>query len=88
MVPLSRAEINNLTTELLDTLSQTQWACSSLTLLIGGSVNFLFRGYLSQPIQDSTTRQEISTVIVKHAKDHLSVNRDFPLDASRCVSDL
>ena len=62
-------------------LSETPYACSSLGILSGGTANFLFRGYL---IGLSPSRSK--TIIVKHTKEFVSANRDFQLDASRCVS--
>jgi hypothetical protein len=61
-------------------LSQTIYACSSLTVLNGGSANFLFRGILVQPLQDGS-----NTVVVKHCKEFVAANRNFKLDISRCV---
>jgi hypothetical protein len=61
-------------------LSQTRYACSSLTVLNGGTANFLFRGILAQPLEDGT-----KTVVLKHAKDFVAANRNFELDVSRCV---
>jgi len=62
-------------------LSQTTYACSSLTVLSGGTANFLFRGILAQPLQNGT-----KTVVIKHSKEYVAANRNFKLDVSRCVS--
>jgi len=66
--------------EVAKELSQTRYAGSSLSLLSGGSANFLFRWTLAQPLQDGK-----KTVIIKHSKGYVSVNRNFHLDVSRCV---
>ncbi|KAL2813527.1 kinase-like domain-containing protein [Aspergillus granulosus] len=61
-------------------LSDSPYSCSTLTQLSGGTANFVYRGVLSEPLQDGTT-----TVIVKHAEDYIASNRDFKLSAQRCV---
>jgi hypothetical protein len=57
-------------------LSQTPFACSSLTRLSGGTANFVYRGTPSTP----------DSIIIKHTKDYVASNQDFKLDAKRCVS--
>lgn len=63
-------------------LSKTRYACSELTLLSGGSVNFVFRGVLRVPISPAL---ENKTVIVKYSAAFLFVARSFSIDLSRCV---
>ncbi|KAL5338442.1 kinase-like domain-containing protein [Aspergillus crustosus] len=63
-------------------LSNTPYACSSLTQLSGGTANFVYRGVLSQPLPDGTT-----TVILKHTKDYVASNKDFKLSAKRCLAE-
>ncbi|KAB5558289.1 kinase-like domain-containing protein [Coniochaeta sp. 2T2.1] len=86
MAPLSTAEEDALPSELLRQLSQTPYACSSLTQLSGGSANFVYRGILTQPLASTSGQKAVEkTVIVKHSTGFLSVNRDFALDVSRCL---
>ncbi|KAL3494906.1 kinase-like domain-containing protein [Aspergillus germanicus] len=61
-------------------LSDSPYPCSTLTQLSGGTANFVYRGVLSEPLQDGTT-----TVIVKHTEDYVASNRDFKLSAQRCL---
>ena len=87
MAPLEQAELDELSAWISQKLSHTLYACSSLTLLNGGSANFVYRGILIQPlqIQDGATSTTTSSIIVKHFKEFLLVNRDFQIDISRCV---
>ncbi len=73
---------------ILRELSKTRYACSSLTGLHGGSVNFIFRGILAQPLpgRDGNGDKTAKTVIVKQSTDFLSANANFPIEVSRCVS--
>ncbi|KAK1750911.1 kinase-like domain-containing protein [Echria macrotheca] len=82
MSRLNQDEKNALTAWVLDALSRTRYACSTLTPLSGGSANFVFRGELRTPIDPET-----KTVIVKHSTDFLLVNRDFNIDLSRCSAE-
>ena len=77
---LQQVEKEQFGIEVAKELSQTRYACSSLSLLSGGTANFLFRGILAQPLQDGR-----KTVIIKHSKEFVSANRNFHLDVSRCV---
>ncbi|RAL10735.1 uncharacterized protein BO97DRAFT_348672 [Aspergillus homomorphus CBS 101889] len=61
-------------------LEHTPYACSSLTRLSGGSANFVFRGLLSQPLDDGT-----ESVIIKHSEEYVASNRNFKLTAERCL---
>ncbi|KAL6879291.1 kinase-like domain-containing protein [Trichoderma novae-zelandiae] len=79
MPPLSEAEEDALSHQILDQLAQTPYACSTLTKLSGGTANFLYRGVLLQPLEDA------QTVVIKHSTGFAAVNRGFPLDVSRCV---
>lgn len=88
MAPLGQAEKDNHLARVLQHLSQTPYACSSLTQLSGGSVNFVFRGLLVSPLlptPSTTAATSSQTIIVKFSTDFLALNRDFPLDVSRCV---
>ena len=57
-------------------LSQTPFACSSLTRLSGGNANFVYRG---------TPASSPDSIIIKHTKGYASSNLDFNLDPKRCV---
>jgi hypothetical protein len=86
MTTLSEAEEAALSTELLQQLSQTPYACLSLTQLSGGSANFVYRGTLTRPLSPGDGHTTTAkTVIIKHSKGFLSVSRDFALDVTRCV---
>ncbi|PYI19820.1 hypothetical protein BO86DRAFT_179425 [Aspergillus japonicus CBS 114.51] len=66
----------NITRELV----HTRYACSSLTRLSGGTVNFVFRGLLSRPLEDGT-----KSVIIKHSEGYAAANRNLELTAERCL---
>lgn len=69
------AEEQGLIQRALNQLADSPWACSALTKLSGGTANFLYRGDLSKAA---------NTVIVKVSTDYVAINRDFPLDVTRC----
>jgi hypothetical protein len=77
---LQQAEKEEFGIQVMQELSQTPYACSSLTLMHGGTVNFLFRGVLASPLPKGT-----KTVVFKHSKEFISANRNLQLDISRCV---
>ena len=81
MVCLDEAELESLSMQLLQQLQGSEYECSSLTLLSGGSTNFVYRGTLATPCPTLAG----NTVIVKHTKDFLAVGRTFEIDSSRCV---
>ncbi|KAH9883933.1 kinase-like domain-containing protein [Xylariomycetidae sp. FL2044] len=94
MAPLNEGEKAELRTLILHKLSQTPYACSALSPLTNGTTNFVFRGTLTNnnPLDVSsgnsttpTMKKTAGSVIVKYATDFAAVNRDFPLDASRCT---
>ncbi|KGO70485.1 Aminoglycoside phosphotransferase [Penicillium italicum] len=61
--------------KIVEQLSPTPFACTSLTRLSGGTANFVYRGTLS-----STGL----SIIIKHTKDHSASNPDFKIDVTRC----
>lgn len=79
MVCLDDSELAEQSALLAERLIGTPFDCSSLTLLGGGSMNFVYRGTLATPSPLGTT------VIVKHTTDFLAVNQDFKVDKTRCV---
>ena len=81
MVCLDETELESLSIQLLQRLQGSEYECSSLTLLSGGSTNFVYRGTLATPCPTLAGK----TVIVKHTKDFLAVGRTFEIDSSRCV---
>jgi len=84
MPGLDQTETDALTARILQKLAQTRYACLSLTLLSGGSANFIFRGLLATPLSEERSYTK-TTVFVKHYADFLACSRDFKIDVSRCV---
>ncbi|PTB78833.1 hypothetical protein M440DRAFT_1373802 [Trichoderma longibrachiatum ATCC 18648] len=78
MAPLSEQEEHALAQQVLDQLAETPYACSALKKLSGGTANFLYRGVLRTPLEDA------QTIVIKRSTGYAAVNRDFPLDVSRC----
>lgn len=85
MAPLNEGEEQELVRQILDHLSQIPYACSTLTKLSGGTANFLYRGVLLQPLEGEAGTKAAQTVVIKRSTGYAAVNRDFPLDVSRCV---
>ncbi|KAI1496178.1 kinase-like domain-containing protein [Biscogniauxia marginata] len=81
MAPLTQAEEQALVQQVLHQLAGSPYACSALVKLSGGTANFLYRGDLTQPLPSSAA----DTVIVKVSTDYVAINRDFPLDVTRCA---
>ncbi|KAK3393979.1 kinase-like domain-containing protein [Podospora didyma] len=76
---------NAISAALLNELADTRYACSSLTMLSGGSANWLFRGILIHPLpSQSSDNAAERTVIVKHYTSFLFANDMFAIDISRC----
>jgi hypothetical protein len=91
MAPLEQSETDEITAQILQQLSKTPYACSSLTRLTNGTTNFVFRGTLTRPLplcprdglEEGTSTAK--TVIVKHSTDFAAVNKDLAINISRCV---
>lgn len=83
MAPLDSDEKERLLASILQELSKTPYACSSLEPLLSGTTNFTFRGHLVTALPES----KVQTVVVKHTTGHVALNKDFLIDISRCVSD-
>ncbi|OKL62910.1 hypothetical protein UA08_01198 [Talaromyces atroroseus] len=74
-------------------LASTDYVCSTITRLNGGTANFVYRGFpnnndghLSQ--KDGQPDSKIGSkgaIIIKHTKNFVALNRDFKLDAERCA---
>ncbi|KAK3319394.1 kinase-like domain-containing protein [Apodospora peruviana] len=80
----TESEKANLQTQVSQFLSRTKYACTELTQLSGGTANFVYRGTLAEPLRlsDGSTT---ATVVIKHSTDYVAINRDFPLDITRCI---
>ncbi|KAL2134187.1 hypothetical protein VTI74DRAFT_808 [Chaetomium olivicolor] len=65
--------------EVLQELSSTDYACSSLDQLSGGTANFVFKGILINPLPDGTKE-----VAVKHGESYIASMPDFQLSTARC----
>lgn len=91
MAPLTQLELDTLTTRIAEHLSETKYACSTLTRLTNGTTNFVFRGTLTRPVSsqfpsdDNLQGHPIETVIIKHTANFAALNKDLPIDISRCV---
>ena len=88
MSPLNNDEVQQLTAEIQKAVASTDFACSSLTRVPGGSASFIFRGDLESPLsllEGSILRSVLKSVIVKKATEFAAVNRDFALDSGRSV---
>jgi len=85
MAPLTQAEEASISAGILQELSETPYACSSLTQLIGGTANFVYRGNLARPFLANDGLTIAKTVIIKHSTAFAAINPDFPLDLTRCT---
>ena len=72
--------LKQISQEILDELSSTDYACSSLERLSGGLANYVFRGTLTTPLPDGTKE-----VAVKHAEKTLALLPKYKLPTARCV---
>lgn len=61
-------------------LHSTPYAPADLTVLSGGTVNFIYRASLRHPLPDGTRE-----VLIKHGEDYIKVNSAVKLTTSRCV---
>lgn len=78
MAPLTADEV---TSRVMDALACTQYACSTLAPLSGGSANFLYKAKLQKPLEDGTT-----DVVVKHGEGFSASYSGLQLSKRRCVS--
>ncbi|KAK5654673.1 hypothetical protein OQA88_6996 [Cercophora sp. LCS_1] len=79
MAPPSPSEIDAIRSQTWKDITGTPYECSTLTLLSGGSANFVFRGDLVAP----ASCDPYGTVIVKQFKNFLACSSDFEIDLSR-----
>lgn len=84
MSPPNEEEGKTFVQQILNELAHTAYACSDLTKLSGGTANFLYRGTLLKPLKDADTKAA-QTVVIKHSTSYVAVNRNFPLDVTRCL---
>ncbi|KAH8651369.1 kinase-like domain-containing protein [Xylariales sp. PMI_506] len=80
----SQEENDKIVADILQMLRSTRYACSTLTRLTNGTTNFVFRGRLVVPLVLPANGTTVNTVIVKHSKEFVALNKDFVLDDSRC----
>ena len=88
MAALSEADEQALAQQVLDQLASSPYACSVLDKLSGGTANFLYRGTLTQSLRragEDASTAAAKTVVIKLSTDFVAVNRDFPLDITRCL---
>lgn len=88
MVSLTEVDEQALAQQVLHRLAQSPYACSALSKLSGGSANFLYRGTLTQPLhrpEEDAGTAATKTVVIKLSTDFVAVNRNFPLDVTRCI---
>ncbi|KAK6087592.1 hypothetical protein SCUP234_01750 [Seiridium cupressi] len=76
--------------EILEELSTTLFACTTLTPLPAGTTNFVFRGTLEQPFSLAVKDpwpphdgQMVSTVIIKHLESFARLNPALHIDGQR-----
>lgn len=88
MPSLSEDEAQQLTTETKEAIASTDFACSSLTRIPGGSSSFIFRGDFVSPLSShigAILKSVSRSVVVKKATNFAAVNRKFALESGRSV---
>ncbi|PVI06565.1 hypothetical protein DM02DRAFT_623090 [Periconia macrospinosa] len=78
-----QSEYDRIGSRIQQALSDTTFACSSLTSLRGGTTSYAFLCDLIQPYSPGAG-DPVEKAIIKHAADHLSCSPDFSLSSSRC----
>lgn len=76
---------DKISAKVLKQLSQTIYACSSLTQLSSRPGNFVYRGTLCQSFTNEDGAVATS-IIVKHFIQDVNSHRDNPRNILRCVS--
>ena len=66
--------------EVIASLNDTPYACSSLFPLTGGYGNFVFRGRLKEKLPNG-----VAEVAIKHGKGHVASDANMLIPMSRCV---
>lgn len=77
---MAPATADEIVSRITDELASTEYACSSLEPLSGGTANFLFKGKLQNPLQDGTAE-----VAVKHGEGFSASLSTLELSTRRCV---
>jgi hypothetical protein len=77
MPPPTEPEIDAVLSNISSTLASTDFTCTSIVQLSGGTTSFVFRGYLARPFWNNTS------AIIKYAAPFTSCNKDFPIDDAR-----
>ncbi|TVY83243.1 4-hydroxytryptamine kinase psiK [Lachnellula suecica] len=77
--PMATLSPDEMLREVQASLENSQYACTSLTKLTGGTANFVYRGSLVQPLQDGN-----ETVVIKHTEPYSASNTSFKLSSTRC----
>lgn len=80
-INMSTTKEDEIASQIISELASTEYACSSLARLSGGTVNFLFKGTLQKPLEDGTAE-----VVVKHGEGFSASWADLKLSQRRCVS--
>lgn len=88
MASLTEVDEQALTQKVLHQLAASSYACSTLNKLSGGTANFLYRGTLVQGLNrppEDTAKAATKTVVIKVSTNFVAINRNFPLDITRCI---
>lgn len=85
MSPTNEEDEQTFAQQILDELAHTTYACSGLTKLSGGTANFLYRGTLLEPLKGDADTKAAHTVVIKRSTNYVAINRNFPLDVTRCI---
>ncbi|KFX92520.1 hypothetical protein V490_05338 [Pseudogymnoascus sp. VKM F-3557] len=72
------ASQDKIAVEILESIKETPYACSSLDRLSGGSANFTYRGTLLSALPSGEP-----TVVIKHTEPYVATMPSFALDAVR-----
>jgi hypothetical protein len=78
---MANSQAAKLSEEVLQELSSTEYASSSLKPLSGGTANFIFKATLITSLPDGTKE-----VAVKHGEDYIASMPEFQIPTTRCVS--
>ncbi|KAF9885551.1 hypothetical protein FE257_012757 [Aspergillus nanangensis] len=73
---------SNIEADIIEALSRTRYACSTIKRLSGGYVNFTYRGTILCPLSDGST-----SVIVKHGEEYSTELRGFSASTIRCEAE-
>jgi hypothetical protein len=77
---MASSQAAKMSEEVLRELESTEYACSSLKPLSGGTANFIFRGTLTNPLPDGSKE-----VAVKHGEEYIASMPQFQIPTTRCV---